>query len=92
MVWRKSFIGMLMLGLLAVAACTSKTKVPEPAVAEHGRSVEGPTAELLAIDSLLWHQPDSALTCLLPCFDTCIDTKFCVSTATAYNRHYAQIY
>ena len=92
MVWRKSFIGMLMLGLLAVAACTSKTKVPEPAVAEHGRSVEGPTAELLAIDSLLWHQPDSALACLLPYFDTCIDAKFCVSTATAYNRHYAQIY
>ena len=82
---------MLLLGLLAVAACTSKTKVPEPAVAEHGRSVEGPTAELLAIDSLLWHQPDSALTCLLPCFDTCIDTKFCVSTATAYNRHYAHL-
>ncbi len=82
---------MLLLGLLAVAACTSKTKVPEPAVAEHGRSVEGPTPELLAIDSLLWHQPDSALTCLLPCFDTCIDTKFCVSTATAYNRHYAHL-
>ena len=66
-------------------------KVPEPAVAEHSRSVEGPTPELLAIDSLLWHQPDSALTCLLPYFDTCIDAKFCVSTATAYNRHYAHL-
>jgi tetratricopeptide (TPR) repeat protein len=39
----------------------------------------------------MWRQPDSALTCLLPCFDTCIDTKFCVSTATAYNRHYAHL-
>jgi tetratricopeptide (TPR) repeat protein len=74
---------MLMLGLLAVAACTQRAKVPEP--------VEGPTTELCAIDSLMWRQPDSALTCLLPCFDTCIDTKFCVSTATAYNRHYAHL-
>ena len=72
-----------MLGLLAVAACTQRAKVPEP--------VEGPTTELCAIDSLMWRQPDSALTCLLPCFDTCIDTKFCVSTATAYNRHYAHL-
>ena len=77
------------LFLFALAACV---KVPEPAVAEHGRSVEGPSPELCAIDSLLWHQPDSALACLLPYFDTCIEAKFCVSTATAYNRHYAQIY
>ena len=56
-----------------------------------GKPVEGPTTELCAIDSLMWRQPDSALTCLLPCFDTCIDTKFCVSTATAYNRHYAHL-
>ena len=88
----KSRLFVIGLFLLALVACTQKTKVPEPAVAEHGRSVEGPTAELLAIDSLLWHQPDSALACLLPYFDTCIDAKFCVSTATAYNRHYAQIY
>ena len=83
MVRRKHFIGMMLMGLLAVAACTQRAKVPEP--------VEGPTTELCAIDSLMWRQPDSALTCLLPCFDTCIDTKFCVSTATAYNRHYAHL-
>lgn len=76
------------LFLFALAACV---KVPEPAVAEHGRSVEGPSPELCAIDSLLWHQPDSALACLLPYFDTCIDAKFYVSTATAYNRHYAHL-
>ena len=83
MVRRKHFIGMLLLGLLAVAACTQKPQVVEP--------VETPSPELSAIDSLLWHQPDSALACLLPCFDTCIDTKFCISTATAYNRHYANL-
>ena len=70
------------LFLFALVACTS-TKVPEP--------VEGPSPELSAIDSLMWHQPDSALACLLPCFDTCRDAKFCVSTATAYNRHYANL-
>ena len=74
---------MLMLGLLAEAACTQRVKVPEP--------VEGPTAELLAIDTLMWRQPDSALACLLPYFDTCGDANFCVSTATAYNRHYAHL-
>jgi tetratricopeptide (TPR) repeat protein len=83
MVRRKHFIGMLLMGLLAVAACTQRAKVPEP--------VEGPTAELLAIDSLMWHQPDSALACLLPYFDTCGDANFCVSTASAYNRHYANL-
>ncbi|MBR5082805.1 MAG: hypothetical protein IKX35_10245 [Bacteroidales bacterium] len=45
-----------------------------------------------AIDSLMWHQPDSALACLIPYFDTCCrDAKFCVSTTTAYNRHYAHL-
>jgi len=58
--------------LFALVACTEKTQVPEPAVAEHGRSVEGPSPELCAIDSLMWHQPDSALMRLLPYFnDTC---------------------
>ena len=47
---------------------------------------------LSAVDSLMWVQPDSALTCLLPYFDTCCrDAKSCVSTATEYNRHYAHL-
>ena len=51
-----------------------------------------PHAALAEIDSLMWRQPDSALACLRPCFDTCCrDAKFCVSTATAYNRHYANL-
>ena len=52
----------------------------------------GAHAALDEIDSLMWQQPDSALSCILPCFDTCCrDAKFCVSTATAYNRHYANL-
>ena len=85
------------LFLFALAACV---KVPEP--------VEGPSPELSAIDSLMWRQPDSALACLLPYFDTCCrdvsrnvsentnntilgDVSGNVSTATAYNRHYANL-
>ena len=56
MVRRKHFIGMMLMGLLAVAACTS-IKAPEP--------VEGSFPELCAIDSLMWRQPDSALAVLL---------------------------
>ena len=67
-------------------------QVPEPVVPEQGRRVEGPSPELSAIDSLMWRQPDSALACLIPYFDTCCrDAKFCISTTTAYNRHYAHI-
>ena len=45
---------------------------------------------LQAIDSLMWQQPDSALACLLPWFDTCCrDGVHTVSTA--YNRHYAHL-
>ena len=71
---RIGWIGLLVL--LALAACTSRSKqVPEP--------VEGPSPELSAIDSLMWRQPDSALARLNPYFDTC--------TTTEYNRHYANL-
>ena len=60
------------------------------------RFIASPTTivspKLSTIDSLMWRQPDSALTRLLPCFDTCChDARFCVSTATEYNRHYANL-
>jgi tetratricopeptide (TPR) repeat protein len=72
------------LFLFALAACTHRAKAPEP--------VEGPTYELQSIDSLMWRHPDSALTRLLPWFDTCCrDAARHVSTATAYNRHYANL-
>ena len=59
----------------------------------HGTSLQfNVSPDLAAIDSLMWRQPDSALTRLLPCFDTCCnDARFCVSTATEYNRHYANL-
>lgn len=47
-------IGLL---LFAFAACTSKVKVVEP--------VETPSQEISAIDSLIWQQPDSALSVML---------------------------
>ena len=54
--------------------------------------VETPSQELVTIDSLMWRQPDSALACLIPYFDTCCrDAKFCVSTTTSFNRHYANL-
>ena len=69
--------------MLVLSACTS-TKIPEPA--------EGPSLELCAIDSLMWRHPDSALMRLLPWFDTCCRDAAChVSTATAYDRHYANL-
>ena len=64
--------------LLAIASCTSKVKVVEP--------VETPTAELCAIDSLMWRQPDSALAQL---------QRFVASPAAdsldAFNGHYCQL-
>ena len=107
--------------LLVMAACTRPDndpvetrratsrieQVPEPVVPEAHRRVEGPSPELSAIDSLMWHQPDSALACLIPYFDTCRDVA-CnvypenhngnsedvaryVSTNVAFNRHYAHL-
>ena len=63
------------LFLLALVACRPSTKVPEPA--------EMPSPELLTVDSLMWQQPDTALACLVSCFDAC--------TTTEYNRHYANL-
>ena len=60
---RLLFIGFL-FGMVLLSACTSKVKAPGPAVAEHGRSVEGPSPKLSAIDSLMWQQPDSAFAML----------------------------
>ena len=48
-----------LVGLAMLVACSKPTKVevPEP--------VEGPTQELAAIDTLLWHHPDSALAVMM---------------------------
>ena len=81
------------IDLVETRRATSRIEqVPEPAVPEDHRRVEGPSHELSAIDSLMWRQPDSALACLIPYFDTCCrDAKFCVSTTTTFNRHYANL-
>jgi tetratricopeptide (TPR) repeat protein len=64
--------------LLAMAACNYSAKVPEP--------VETPSPELSTIDSLMWHQPDSALALLL---------EFVASpkadSLDVFNGHYSQL-
>ena len=49
----------IMLALTMLEACSQSTKVevPEP--------VEGPIQELAAIDTLMWHHPDSALAVMM---------------------------
>ena len=75
------------LFLFALAACTQRAKVPEPVEGPSHNNT--PTKELSAIDSLMWRQPDSALVCLLPYFDTCSDGMNNISTP--YDKHYANL-
>ena len=71
-----------------LVACSKPTKVevPEPVVAEPCRSVEGPTLALSQIDTLMWHQPDSALAVMM---------EFAGSTEAdslnEFNGHYCQV-
>ncbi len=93
--------------LLALAACNRPDN--DPVETRNGTSLPPTIAsqKLSAIDSLMWHQPDSALACLIPYFDTCRDVA-CnvypenhngnsedvaryVSTNVAFNRHYANL-
>ena len=71
----KSIIHSIVLLLALFSACHRPLKVVEPA--------EMPSPELLTVDSLMWQQPDTALACLVSCFDAC--------TTTEYNRHYANL-
>ena len=80
-------IGIVLLLLLYhFASCNSKTQVPEPEVAEQSRNVEGPSHELSAIDSMMWKQPDSALSML---------QEFVVSPEAealdTFDGHYCQV-
>ena len=86
MVW----IGIVVF--FVVAACNR----PDNDLVETRHGTSPPTTiastELACIDSLMWRQPDSALARLIPYFDTCCrDAKFCVSTTTTINRHYANL-
>ena len=95
-----------MVVLLAVAACarpdndpvetrhgTSQIKqVPEPAVPEDHRRVEGPSFALSSIDSLMWRQPDSALAVLLNYLnDDGRDAARHVSTDQTFDNHYTHL-
>ena len=64
-----------------MVACSPSVNVPEDT-----RSVEGPSLELSAIDSLMWHQPDSALAVMM---------EFAGSEAAdsldAFEGHYCQV-
>ncbi len=71
----------IILAFFFVTACHHPVKVVEP--------VETPSSELVAIDSLMWRQPDSALVCLLPYFDTCSDGMS--NNSTPYDKHYANL-
>ena len=85
---RCCWIGILVW--LVMAACSRPDT--DPVETRHGTSLPPVSPELSAIDSLMWSQPDSALACLIPYFDTCCrDAKFCVSTTTTFNRHYAHL-
>lgn len=55
--------------MVLLAACNSSVKDPD----------DRPCQELAAVDSLMWVCPDSALTCLMACYDTVSD------------RHYANL-
>ena len=76
--------------MLLLAACTSHKNGD---AVETRRATSLPTdvsPELSAIDSLMWQRPDSALTCLLPYFDTCCrDGVHTVSTT--HDCHYANL-
>ena len=81
---RLLFIGFL-FGMVLLSACTS-TKAPGPAVAEHGRSVEGPSPKLSAIDSLMWQQPDSALAVMLE-----FSASSEADSLSEFEGHYCQV-
>ena len=57
---------MFLVGIVAFSACNRLVET------RHGTSLPTDMSpELSAIDSLMWQRPDSALSCLLPYFDTC---------------------
>ncbi len=72
-----------LVGLAMLVACSKPTKVE---VAEPCRSVEGPPLALSQIDTLMWHQPDSALAVMM---------EFAGSVAAdsmdVFEGHYCQV-
>ncbi|MBR0176902.1 MAG: hypothetical protein IJQ11_05700, partial [Bacteroidales bacterium] len=82
---RTVFIGLLLL--LALASChgpfgTRSNASSDAVVSPEPQSPQ--RSQLLAIDSLAWQQPDSALALLLPWLDT-------VDSSQTFDNHYAQL-
>ena len=75
---RRMFRNVGDIGLLLLLALFSACHPTPPEPAEVGAN-----RALLTVDSLMWQQPDSALACLVSCFDA--------YTTTEYNRHYANL-
>ena len=74
----------IILAFFFVAACYHPVKVVEPA--------ETPSPELVAIDSLMWQRPDSALSVLMDYMnDGCKDAARHVSTDQTFDNHYAHL-
>ena len=82
---KRWFSIVFLVGIVAFSACNR--------LVETRRATSLPadmSPELSAIDSLMWQRPDSALTCLLPYFDTCCrDGVHTVSTT--HDCHYANL-
>ena len=77
------FIGWILL--LALASCHAPVKT------RHGTSLPPDVSpELVFIDSLMWHQPDSALMHLIYYFKPTGDS-ITISTRTEYNRRFAHL-
>ena len=77
-----------LVGLAMLVACSQPTKVevPEPVVAEPCRSVEGPTLALSQIDTLMWHQPDSAFAVMME-FAASLEAD----SLDVFEGHYCQV-
>ena len=72
--------------LLALVACHNRVET------RHGMSLQDTLSpELLFIDSLLWHQPDSAMMHLGHYFKPNGDNVSTIATRTEYNRRYAYL-
>ncbi len=82
---KRWFSIVFLFGMVVFSACNRLVET------RHGTSLPTDVSpELSAIDSLMWQRPDSALTCLLPYFDTCCrDGVHTVSTTN--DCHYANL-
>ncbi|MBQ3738683.1 MAG: hypothetical protein II862_06830, partial [Bacteroidales bacterium] len=75
-------IGWAVLLGLVIAGCSRYDNI-------QAMAPSSTSSALVAVDSLMWRQPDSALALLLPWFDSCGDVSGNVSTT--FDLHYAHL-